>query len=1136
MAHSPLLPATRGPFRSPRARRLGAVTLALIALSSGTWGSFAQGPIATAASPLRIGADSRALSAGSPVAANPVPAGSSPSKTFPELPGWRAVTTTSHPSARWGAVMASAPASGAIVLFGGEGPSGYLNDSWEFTGTSTSGVWSSLATTGAPSPRAFAAGVFDPALDGIVVFGGLGRSGYLGDTWLLRGTAWSEIATTGPSPRAGAGLAYAPGSGGLVLFGGRNASGPLGDTYEWQGGQWVLETPIFSPSARSDAIFAFDPGRGVAVLEGGSTRTGAASDSYSWNGENWSRDTNVSTGPAAVDASAGYSAADGGLIVAGGNVSGAPSNGTLLLPASGAWVPAHLAVRFSPRTAAAVAFSATAGALILFGGWNDGALSDTWTFSTSTPALTWREQNSTATPPPRTQGALAYDPADGYLVLFGGEEKSSGSAPLGIHPSATVDLGDTWVYRDGNWTELFPSPSPSPREGAMFAFDPVDGYLVLFGGADVSSSGTVGLNDTWAFHNGTWTQLFPSSAPTPRRGAGFAFDAADGFLVLYGGRNGSDPGSYTFYHDTWSFSGGQWTKLTPTGKTPPAVSQPQFTFDPTTGAVVLNGGYAANVTAGTPTPIPYTWTFAADHWTNLSGTLGKTVPEARGGAAFVYDPAVEGVVLLGGSNATVSFTDVWTFRDGTFSRSCAACALRLKDTGQIAYDDADGTLVAFGISDGANATAQTWLNLSRLGLAVSASSTSVDLGYPVHVTATVGGGVAPLTGAWAFDNGQVNDSDAAEVTFATLGSHVATYTVTDAFGNTTSERLAIDVVALPSVSLTATPWGPGLYSARLNATVTGGAPPFSYAFQFGDGTSANGSAATVVHEYGAGGAYSASVTVTDALGNSASANASAVALPSTPPTVTVHASALGRASPVSIGLTATSNDSFGGDVYTWAVATFPGTNFTHITIKGSGSSATLNVPKALALNATARVWANLTDAANFTASTSTLITIYSALHGVIGETILSTPSCPVRANSTRVELTENVTGGDPGYVASWTVGTLVLSGPNVTAELTPGQSVPVALLLTDAAGDNYSLAKDVLVPALTCAPSSVSARTLLLFGGVAVVLVVVIALEVVHLRRSRRARSAPPPAEEPTGAEPPATPPPSDPTPPTPPG
>jgi hypothetical protein len=105
---------------------------------------------------------------------------------------WRAVRSRHAPTARTDAVAADDPALGGVVLFGGQGPSGPLGDTWLWTG----GSWSRLAVGTPPAARAGALGADDQASRQLVVFGGVGSGGdHLGQTAVLSAEAPTPVTT-----------------------------------------------------------------------------------------------------------------------------------------------------------------------------------------------------------------------------------------------------------------------------------------------------------------------------------------------------------------------------------------------------------------------------------------------------------------------------------------------------------------------------------------------------------------------------------------------------------------------------------------------------------------------------------------------------------------------------------------------------------------------------------------------------------------------------------------------------------------------------------------------------------------------------------------------------------------------------
>ncbi len=100
-------------------------------------------------------------------------------------------------------------------------------------------------------------------------------------------------------------------------------------------------------------------------------------------------------------------------------------------------------------------------------------------------------------------------------------------------------------------------------------YDAEDGYVVLFGGSflNLTSFHTTYYNDTWALENGKWVNLTAAGpAPSPREGFEMAYDAEDGYVVLFGGHPGKGPNAL---NDTWTFSSGIWTNITGV-RSPPA--------------------------------------------------------------------------------------------------------------------------------------------------------------------------------------------------------------------------------------------------------------------------------------------------------------------------------------------------------------------------------------------------------------------------------------------------------------------------------------------------------------------------------------------------------------------------------------
>ena len=316
------------------------------------------------------------------------------------------------------------------------------------------------------------------------------------------------------------------------------------------------------------------------------------------------------------------------------------SNGDTAIPSTWTNVTSFVGTPPSARSDASMVYDAADGYTVLFGGENSsGALGDTWIFNGSK----WSELPASTAPSPRYAASMVYDTADGYVLLFGG---------LGCGG----ECNDTWEFKAGTWTELFPTQSPSARGYAAMTYDAGDGYVLLFGGGN---GGSTVFGDTWTFEAGHWTPATPNDFPSAREAAYMTDDLADGYVVMFSGT--ANATCICQLSDTWEYSGGNWKPLTPS-RAPSSRDDYSLVYDPAISAVLFFGGWNANGACGNTTDD--TWEFDGGNWTELPPTSS---PSARSGAAMDYDPNVGGAVLFGGTNGTcrgvtpMFLSDTWLF-------------------------------------------------------------------------------------------------------------------------------------------------------------------------------------------------------------------------------------------------------------------------------------------------------------------------------------------------------------------------------------------------------------------------------------------------------------------------------------------
>ncbi len=379
-------------------------------------------------------------------------------------------------------------------------------------------------------------------------------------------------------------------------------------------------------------------------------------------------------------------------------------------------------------------------------------------------------------PTARAWASLAYDGADGYVVLFGGYS----------HDSQVY--GDTWTYANGTWTQLNVHPSPSPRAGAAMAFDPGDGYLVLFGGLSYAGPDQGLSSQTWTFHQGAWSEAFPSSVPAARYGAAMAYDTADQYLVLFGGSSGSHD-----LNDTWSYQGGQWTNRS-TGSSPSPRADPLATYDGRDGYLLFFGGQSGDLALND------TWAFEAGEWTELhpAGT-----PAVLAAEAMTYDPYTGNVVLFGSSPSSDSGGSTWTFAAGTWTERTVQAGPAPHLGATASFDASDGYLFLYDGESDVGTLSNVWAWEAPILSATSAPD-SLYTGGSASFSAAARSPSGDLRFAWTpLSSGLTCTPAEGTTTLCTAldpGAASLLVNVTDGSGAWTAGTISVTVTPLPTVS------------------------------------------------------------------------------------------------------------------------------------------------------------------------------------------------------------------------------------------------------------------------------------------------------------------------------------------------
>jgi len=137
----------------------------------------------------------------------------------------------------------------------------------------------------------------------------------------------------------------------------------------------------------------------------------------------------------------------------------------------------------------------------------------------------------------------------------------------------------------------------------------------------------------------------------------------------------------------------------------------------------------------------------------------------------------------------------------------------------------------------------------------------------VSFTSSVSGGLSPYTYAWAFGDGGTSSLANPTYTYQTAGTYSVTLVVQDSQGTQKSATASVNVIAPLTATMAAdVTTGTIPLAVSFSVTVSGGTAPYTYAWDFGDGSSSTQQNPS--HTYQIAGTYTVSITVTDGGGRS----------------------------------------------------------------------------------------------------------------------------------------------------------------------------------------------------------------------------------------------------------------------------
>ncbi len=696
----------------------------------------------------------------------------------------------------------------------------------------------------------------------------------------------------------------------------------------------------------------------------------------------------------------------------------------------------------------------------------------------------------------------AWDPAlDGIVVL---------SFLSGV---ASMEL-----YQNGSYRAIHATTLPAPAYLGGLAYDAADGYLVLFGGYNQAG---YYANQTWTFSGTTWTQLSPATSPPPMASFGMAYDPSLSEVVVVEGSSGGSP-----INTTWLFRAGTWT---PGPALPSAgLYNMAVAYDAAASALIAVGG-ANSVGQGTNA----TWKLTATGWSPVALASGSELP----GGTYLLAPSPAGPGLVAYSSV-VAAVGTWLYGNGSWTNVTAPVGPSAAETESVlATDPTDNTTLLVGgnilnpSGPGPVEYPVTWVLHAALDLGgrTDPPGATVASGRPVDLIALATGGIGGYRYTWsnaaagcapATGPGGLPLPQELLCTESTVGNYSATATVVDPADPPARTTLTFSVVPGPVVGLPAASRAGADVGqvVSFSVPIAGGVAPWTVAWTGLPAGCSGNSGPLVVCAPTAAGSSSIAATVTDASG----AVAVGAALPfvvAPDPVVgapvfgspgPVAATDVGRWANVSVSLPGTG----AGGPYTYAWSGLPA---------GCPGTDAATVACRPAAPGVAAVTVAVTDANGFSATSPAAALVVNGNLSVLAERTGGNASVGAPTYWTAA-----IAGGTAPFAESWYVGpTEVGAGPSLTYAFGAAGTATVTLVVTDSAGSTAVSNHTVTVLASPPTPKSPtvtgSTSGLTSWEMAALVAAVVLGIAalgvsgVVLLRRPRTsaAAAAPPAATEP---------------------
>lgn len=267
--------------------------------------------------------------------------------------------------------------------------------------------------------------------------------------------------------------------------------------------------------------------------------------------------------------------------------------------------------------------------------------------NTFLPPGQWEEVTPVSSPSPRIVHAMAYDTDNQQVILFGGRDASDFT-------------NDTWSYNtiDRTWEELTSSPfvsgCPTIPTSNLIVYDTWKKQFLHFGLLDETCSEA----QTRVYNVGSksWSVLPTDDSPQPRQLAAMVYVPDTQQVVLFGGKTETGLNNETWIFDTSTDS---WQQINTSPSPTPRLGH-AMVYDEANKQVILFGGETSLVDPFTRSDETWAYDVVNNIWSQLSPADS---PSPRSKHAMVYDSANSQILMFGGFSIGSLFPigDTWIY-------------------------------------------------------------------------------------------------------------------------------------------------------------------------------------------------------------------------------------------------------------------------------------------------------------------------------------------------------------------------------------------------------------------------------------------------------------------------------------------